>query len=192
MVTDRLLDVTDPMALRALAHPVRIRLLRLVRAHRPITGAELAQLTGESTASVSYHLSVLAKHGFIEPDPAPGATRRHRPWRTTFDRMRMSEHDHAGSPLDGPGGAVLATLLADARAEQDAYLAGESAPEGSVADAAVFQLSRLILTAEQAETLANEISSLLGRYRVEGDPAPGEAAFSVTFVAVPTGQEVAR
>jgi DNA-binding transcriptional ArsR family regulator len=192
-VTDRVLDVTDPVSLRALAHPLRLRLLRLVRAHRPVTGAELAALTGESTASVSYHLSVLARHGFIEPDPAPGATRRHRPWRTTFDRMRMSEHDSAGSPLESPGGAVLASLLAGARAEQDAYLAGESAPEGSVADAAVFQLSRRLLTAAQAETLSAEVTALLDRYRNEGDPGPGEAAFSVTFVAVPTtGQEVPR
>ena len=142
---------------------------------------------------MSYHLSVLARHGFIEPDPAGGRPRRHRPWRTTFDRMRISELDSGGSPLESPGGAVLASLLADARAEQDAYLAGESAPEGSLADAAVFQISRLVLTAAQAETLAAEVTALLDRYRNEGDPGPGEAAFSVTFVAVPTaGRETAR
>ncbi|MGZ4614304.1 MAG: helix-turn-helix domain-containing protein, partial [Actinomycetes bacterium] len=53
------LDVSDPRALRALAHPLRLQLLRLVREHRPVTGARLAELTGESSASVSYHLSIL-------------------------------------------------------------------------------------------------------------------------------------
>ena len=100
-MTDRLLDVRDPLALRALAHPLRVRLLRLVREHRPVTGARLAELVGESTASVSYHLSVLARHGFIEPDPAPGPTRRHKPWRTTFDRLRVSGAERGVPPADG-------------------------------------------------------------------------------------------
>ena len=70
---DRTLDVADPIRLRALAHPLRLRLLRLLREHQPATGAQLAELTGESTASISYHLATLAKHGFVEHDPAPGA-----------------------------------------------------------------------------------------------------------------------
>ena len=188
-MTVRVLDVTDPLALRVLAHPVRLRLLRLIREHHPITGAELAERTGESTASVSYHLSVLARHGFIEADPVPGATKRHKPWRTTYDRMRMHSDQPGSTPLESPGGAVLASLLADSRAEQDAFLAGESAPEGSVGDAAAFQLSRLVLTAAEAEQLAAEVAAVLDRYRRDGDPGPAEARFSVTFVAVPSSLE---
>ncbi len=181
----RVLDVTDPTALRALAHPLRLRLLRLVRAHQPVTGAELAGLTGESSASVSYHLSVLARHGFLELDPGPGATRRHKPWRTTYDQMRVRSDDQGGPPLASPGGAMLAALLADARAEQDAYLAAGTAPGSAVGDASTFSLSRLVLSAEQAERLAEEVDGLFDRYRQEGEPGPGEAWFSVTYVAVP-------
>ncbi len=186
---DRLLDVSDPVALRALAHPVRLRCLTLVRERQPITNAELAVLTGESTASVSYHLSVLARHGFVEADPAPGATRRHKPWRTTYDRMRMHSDRPGNTPLESPGGAVLAALLADARAEQDAYLTGPSAPAGDVSDAAVFQLSRLWLTADRAEQLAAEVAAVLDRYRTEQAPDEGAARFAVSFVAVPTVTE---
>lgn len=184
-MADRFLDVSDPTALRALAHPLRVRLLRLVREHRPVTNAELAALVGESTASVSYHLSVLARHGFVEPDPAPGATRRHKPWRTTYDRLRMHSTEVGATPLESPGGGALAAMLADDRAVQDAYLASPSAPEGTVLDAAVFQISRLVLDAEQAEGLASEVSALLERYSREGEPGDGEARFAVTFVAVP-------
>ena len=192
-MADRILDVTDPLALRALAHPLRLRLLTLVREQSPVTNAELATVTGESTASVSYHMSVLARHGFVEPDPAAGATRRHKPWRTTYDRMRMNSGEPGRTPLESPGGGVLASMLAGARAEQDSYLAGPTAPEGDVADAAVFQLAHLVLTAEQAEELSGEYSALLDRYRSDGAPGPGQARFSVTFVAVPApGQESAR
>lgn len=185
-MTERLLDVTDPTALRALAHPVRLRLLRLVREHRPVTNAELAVLTGESTASVSYHMSVLATHGFVEPDPSPGATRRHKPWRTTYDRMRMHSDQPGSTPLESPGGAVLAALLADARKEQDTYLSGPSAPAGSVGDAAAFSLTRLVLTAEQVDELSEAVTAVFDRYRGDELPGPGEARFSVSFVAVPS------
>jgi DNA-binding transcriptional ArsR family regulator len=190
-MTERTLDVSDPRALRALAHPLRLRLLQLVREEQPVTNAELAARTGESTASVSYHMSVLARHGFVEADDAPGATRRHKPWRTTYDRMRMHSSAPGSTPLESPGGAVLASLLAGARAEQDAYLTGPTAPEDDVADAAVFQLTHLVLSAEQAEELSADYAALVDRYRSEGDPGPGEARFSVTFVAVPTQTEEA-
>jgi DNA-binding transcriptional ArsR family regulator len=184
-MADRFLDVTDPVALRALAHPLRVRLLRLVREHRPVTNAELAAMVGESTASVSYHLSVLARHGFVEPDPTPGATRRHKPWRTTYDSMRMTSTEVGATPLESPGGGALAAMLADDRSVQDAYLSAPSAPEGTVRDAAIFQISRVVLDAERAEELAAAVSDLIDRYRREGDPGEGEARFAVTFVAVP-------
>jgi DNA-binding transcriptional ArsR family regulator len=188
-MADRLLDVSDPRALRALAHPLRLRCLTLVRERQPITNAELAALTGESTASVSYHLSVLARHGFVEADPAPGATRRHKPWRTTYDRMRIDPGDSGSTPMESPGGAVLASLLADSRAEQDAYLTGANAPAGTVGDAATFTLTRLLMTAEQAEQLSDEVSAVLDRFRVEGPPRTGEVRFAVSFVAIPSGAE---
>lgn len=183
-MTDRVLDVTDPVALRALAHPVRLRLLRVVRERGPVTGAELAERLGESTASVSYHLSVLARHGFVEPDPTPGPTRRHKPWRTTYDRLRMTSQDEGAVPLESAGGPVLASLLADVRAEQDGFLAG-AAVGSDVADAGVFNLTRLVLSAERAEALAAEVGAVLERYRSEREPRPGEGRFSVSFIAVP-------
>lgn len=179
---DRVLDVSDPIALRALAHPLRLRLLRLLRDRRgSATGAELAQATGESTASVSYHLSVLARHGFVEPDPTPGPTRRHKPWRTTYDSLRVTNEGVGQSPLDSPGGPALAVWLADTRRDQDAYLSRPVRDEAE--DAATFAMTRLHLDAAAAERLGAEISAVVDSYRSE--PQPGRLEFSVSFVAVP-------
>lgn len=69
----------DPMALRAIAHPVRMRLLELVAVAGQATATELAEQVGESPANTSWHLRQLAKYGFIEP--ATGGSGRERPWR---------------------------------------------------------------------------------------------------------------
>ncbi|MFC5636820.1 ArsR/SmtB family transcription factor [Streptomyces bullii] len=69
----------DSAALKALTHPLRIRLLGLLRQDGPATASELAVRTGESSASASYHLRVLAKYGFItEAEHRDGRERR---WR---------------------------------------------------------------------------------------------------------------
>lgn len=74
--------LTDPRALRAYAHPTRMTLVGLLRQEGPFTATRAAELTGESVASCSYHLRILAKYGLVEEaDPAgPG---REKPWRAT-------------------------------------------------------------------------------------------------------------
>ncbi|MER5777622.1 helix-turn-helix domain-containing protein [Streptomyces sp. NPDC002039] len=81
MVSEEHRRVLDPeqdaAALKALTHPLRIRLLGLLRQHGPATASELATRTGESSASTSYHLRVLAKYVFVaEADHRDGRERR--------------------------------------------------------------------------------------------------------------------
>ena len=70
--------VTDPVRIRALAHPVRLELLDYLDDTESATATECAAAIGESVASCSYHLRTLAKHGYIEQVPQPG---REKPWR---------------------------------------------------------------------------------------------------------------
>ena len=59
----------DPVrAIRALSHPLRVRLLDLLRFDGPSTATLLARRVGESSGATSYHLRQLARHGFIEED----------------------------------------------------------------------------------------------------------------------------
>ncbi|QIB42293.1 ArsR/SmtB family transcription factor [Streptomyces aureoverticillatus] len=82
----------EPAAIKALTHPLRIRLLGLLRMDGPATASELAASTGESSASTSYHLRVLAKYAFVaEAEHRDGRERR---WRavhavTTWDHSAM-------------------------------------------------------------------------------------------------------
>ncbi|MDH6118660.1 helix-turn-helix domain-containing protein [Kitasatospora sp. GAS204B] len=70
----------DPRSLRALAHPLRMRILDLLGDHGPSTSARLAEQLGENTGTVSWHLRHLAEHGYIEEEEGRG-TKRERWWR---------------------------------------------------------------------------------------------------------------
>lgn len=76
MTTRRL----DARALIALAHPLRIQLRDHLRRHGPATATQLAKQLGESSGATSYHLRMLARHGFIEAEPGRGRGRE-RWWR---------------------------------------------------------------------------------------------------------------
>jgi DNA-binding transcriptional ArsR family regulator len=70
---------SEVTSLRALAHPLRLRLLRLAAETGELTTSVASLRTGESSANCSFHLRLLARHGFLES--AAGRDRRERPWR---------------------------------------------------------------------------------------------------------------
>src|SRR5215467_3284043 len=72
-------ELTDPKAMRALAHPVRLALLEALTDAGTLTATEAGERVGESPANASFHLRQLAKYGFVEE--AEGGTGRRRPWR---------------------------------------------------------------------------------------------------------------
>src|SRR4051794_721707 len=76
----RSVRLTDPLALRAYAHPTRMALVGLLRRDGPQTATQAAAVIGESVASCSFHLRQLAKYGLVEE---AGARGREKPWRAT-------------------------------------------------------------------------------------------------------------
>jgi DNA-binding transcriptional ArsR family regulator len=82
MVDDRPpVELSDPRALRAYAHPVRGMLVGLLRLHGPLTATEAGAMLGESSGTMSFHLRLLARYGLVEE--APRGTGRAKPWQAT-------------------------------------------------------------------------------------------------------------
>jgi predicted transcriptional regulator len=78
--------VTDPLAMRALAHPMRIALLEALSREGPLTATRAAELLDDSPGNMSWHLQTLAKYGYVEE--AGGGHGRSRPWKAvnvTYD-----------------------------------------------------------------------------------------------------------
>jgi predicted transcriptional regulator len=106
----RSIRLTDPRALRAYAHPLRLTLVGLLRSNGPFTATRAAALTGESVASCSYHLRILAKYGLVEE--APGGRGRQKPWRATAQYTEWPEYS------EDPTVAEAADALSAAVAER--------------------------------------------------------------------------
>jgi predicted ArsR family transcriptional regulator len=100
---DRETHLTDPRALRAYAHPTRMKLVGMLRSRGPFTATTAAELTGESVASCSYHLRMLAKYGLVEE--AEGGKGREKPWRATAQYTSWPDHS------EDPAMAEAATQL---------------------------------------------------------------------------------
>ncbi len=101
--------LTDPKALRALAHPIRLELLAQLRIHGQLTATQAGYLLGESSASCSFHLRQLAKYGLVEE--AGSGQGRKRPWRATT--MFTSWPDVADDPKVDAAADVLRGVIAE-------------------------------------------------------------------------------
>jgi DNA-binding transcriptional ArsR family regulator len=84
-------EITDPRAMRALAHPVRLALIEALADAGTLTATEAGERVGESPANASFHLRQLAKYGFVEEAGSQG---RRRPWRLKHLGTRFTDvHD---------------------------------------------------------------------------------------------------
>src|SRR6188768_684937 len=86
----------DSKAIRVLAHPLRSRLLTLLRAHGPATATDLARQLDTNTGATSYHLRKLASVGLVEE--TEDGRGRERWWRASTASHEWRERDLAGDP----------------------------------------------------------------------------------------------
>lgn len=90
-------QITDERVLGTLAHPLRSRMVGLLRLHGPATATKLGQRLRESSGVTSYHLRKLAEVGLVEEDVDRG-TRKERWWRAVHDLTKWSAEDFLGNP----------------------------------------------------------------------------------------------
>lgn len=78
--------ITDARTIRALAHPLRLRILDVLGEYGPLSATQVSEHVAESPQSCSFHLRTLARYGYVED--AGGGEGRNRPWklsdRTTY------------------------------------------------------------------------------------------------------------
>jgi DNA-binding transcriptional ArsR family regulator len=161
--------VTDVRALRALAHPLRSRLLGHLRLHGPATASRLGRAVGESSGSTSYHLRQLAAYGFVEEVEGQG-TARERWWRA---RHRMTSWQ-AADVVGQEGGAEVQAEMTRLQLDQHARVLTAWQAQADRLDpawtgGASLNDYALRLRPDEARALVAELDAVLARW-MDGHP----------------------
>lgn len=158
--------ISDPKALRAMAHPVRMRLLEALTSEGTATATRCAQLLGDTASNCSFHLRLLGRYGFVER--APGGTGRERPWRLTSVTQDLRP-DPADPDAVAAGRAVDETLLSWEMGRISAAI--RTAPDPDWQGTRVQGGASMWLTAQEARELSAGLGELVGRFIDRaGDP----------------------
>src|SRR4051794_24508467 len=122
MVEPRHIPSTVPSitALKALAHPDRLRILGVLRVEGPTTATALAKRFGLNSGATSYHLRQLHAHGFIDPATDLGNARE-RWWRSRHESTRYDNAELTGTELEGGLAFAQAVLSRHAAMMQQAH-----------------------------------------------------------------------
>ncbi|MGW1493099.1 ArsR/SmtB family transcription factor [Streptomyces sp. NPDC002402] len=176
--------VLDAKGLRALAHPVRVQLVELLRKYGPSTATRLAERLGVNSGTASYHLRQLGAAGFVDEDAERGNARE-RWWRSVHQTTELSDRDLA----DREPEAALAYLQSVAATytlrTQQTLNQLQTMPR---AWRGTFDMSdwALRLTPEETVALRQELRDVIARYRRDTPEAVASAPEGAERIGVIT------
>ncbi len=168
------LELTEPRAMRALSHPVRLAILSRLQSTGPATATELSEHVDASPSVTSWHLRHLAEFGLVrdsdsseQPAGHPGRDGRKRYWEAAARGFRFE------FPDDDEGRAasqVLSRTMFEQYAGLPQHWMAEVEPalEPAWRREAGMANTRVELTLDELETVSAEIERLLAPYVTRG------------------------
>jgi DNA-binding transcriptional ArsR family regulator len=161
--------------LKALAHPLRQRILYHLASVGPANSTAIAKTFGESTGNTSYHLRQLERFGLVD-EVQERAKGRERWWRLVpLDLRGRADADGHSTPE----GADVADRLGRIGLERDRRLVDRYLRNrdrfGDWDDAAMFSSSITHLTPDELARFTEEYVELLKRYWREPDERQPDA-----------------
>lgn len=153
--------LSDPVALRGYAHPLRMSLIGLLRREGPMTATRAAERLGESVPSCSFHLRQLAKYGLAER--VPGADARERPWRATA-AVTSWDDDTDDPQLRAATDQLNAAILAQYVRRAEDYLARRPDEPARWRAVTGFGDRTLHVTADELAELHRRMDALFAEY----------------------------
>jgi predicted ArsR family transcriptional regulator len=158
--------IRDPKRLRALSHPLRWKMIKLIGSEETATATRCAEVLGESVASCSYHLNMLAKYDFVEE--AEGGQGREKPWKLT-----RRDQSFSSEGLDEEGqlaaeAAMEAFLEQEFESIRTANRRSDREPE-EWRDALNLRSTSFYVTAAEGTELITKIGELLDGYQERWD-----------------------
>jgi DNA-binding transcriptional ArsR family regulator len=182
----------DQGALRALAHPLRVQMYDILSQYGPQTASTLAQLTGESSGSTSYHLRALAKHDLIREVEDRGSGRE-RWWERPKGSISFTNPEAMKTPSGRAATQVIMSEFLNRRHQQLLRFVGESMKSPDSIDGApeVISTSTLRVTDEQATAVSDRLLAVMSEANdaYSDQQGPGLRPFSLRIDFFPLPPE---
>ena len=152
--------ITDPIAMRALAHPVRVALVEMLSVIDTLTATQASEVLGESPANCAFHLRTLAKYGFVQE--AGGGRGRERPWKAADRHITISTRQD--DPQAATAAGVLSRTWLEQWIERARQVFGSDNALPGWESASGWSRSAVFLTPEETRDLARQMRRLLEPY----------------------------
>lgn len=162
-------SITDVGTLKALAHPLRMKLYRLLFVAEAATASQLAEQVDEAVSLVSYHLRKLAEHGLVEEAEPRSADARERWWQPSSGGVTVRDEDFQDAPEKVAAHLSASRLFMEQRAEMYRAYLDERAHWGREWNEAAYDSESLLrLTAAELAALKKDLHDLIKRYDDQG------------------------
>jgi DNA-binding transcriptional ArsR family regulator len=179
--------LTDPRAIRALAHPARLAVIDELYAGRELTATECAEVAGLSPSAMSYHLRSLEKVGIVERADTTGDGRE-RPWRAAGSYLQVDSTSGGAGEL-AASAALGSTVMGRTVELFENYLARRAAEPPEWLDAVEASYGQLWLTPEEAKEIGAQFVDLVEKFRgrkLSGKRPPGARRMRVAVMLFPS------
>ncbi|WP_239152382.1 ArsR/SmtB family transcription factor [Virgisporangium aurantiacum] len=179
--------ISDPLVMRALAHPARLTILEELALGRAGTATEFAAVCGLTPSATSYHLRALARAGLVQEAPGRGDGRE-RVWQLVVS---------GGYEVEIRPGSDAETI----KAEQELVLIWLARSEARVRnwvvrwpdeprewyEAASLSETMIVATVDELRDLNRKVAALLQPYALShrAEPPPESRMLAIGYRTVP-------
>jgi DNA-binding transcriptional ArsR family regulator len=175
--------LSDPRAIRALAHPARLAMIDALYGGEELTATQAGELTGLSASAASYHLRALEGFGVVRR-AATSSDGRERPWQAVGEFLEVDSLGAGSAALTDS----ISALLDRDRAAVASFLARRDSEPAAWRESLSLMSTRVWLTPAEAEEIVEQIRVLVDAYRPRNAAAKrpkGSRPVRVALTAVP-------
>ena len=160
----------DLESLKALAHPLRVKIVDTLSTYGAHTASGLAEKLGESSGATSYHLRQLEKHNFVREVEGKG-TARERWWERVPRAISLENKEYRDSPAAKAASKIVLDEWTDTRERRlrEFVDQGEDVLSDEWMDASTISLANIWVTAPQLAEITAAMQKVIDdsalRYR---------------------------
>jgi DNA-binding transcriptional ArsR family regulator len=185
----------DLESLKALAHPLRVKIVDTLSTYGAFTASGLAERLGESSGATSYHLRQLEKHNFVREVEGRG-TARERWWERVPQAISIDGPELRESPTGKAASKLVLNEWLNSRERnlREFLDKGDDVLSHEWVDASTLSLANVMVTAEQLKviTVALEkvIDDTVGQFRGQNIAGARPVQLHIATFPVIDGKEI--